>query len=353
MKVLLVAPQSMDTTLGTFGCYCRNALVNLGYNIEVFDFRKSQYLKSPAGSFFKKCIKKIFPDPGRDIPFVNLLEKEKMNRSLLTRVEAYQPDVLFVLIGDTILPETLEKIKKMKIITVNWFSDAVLAPIRKDFVQEISPYYDYFFIIDSEDVLNYIKIASRCVKTIPLACVPQTHKIMDLSEEDKKEYGSDIAFVGTVKYKRAEVLSSLIDYDLAIWGYWLEKIPELKKCYRKQHIFGEEATKIYNASKIIIDIPLSFRSGDKLFINVTARVFEVPASGAFLLVNENPSLPDLYEIGKEIITYKDKNDLKEKIKYYLEHPEERNMIAQKGQQRAYRDHTYEKRLKEIFAIITK
>ena len=39
------------------------------------------------------------------------------------------------------------------------------------------------------------------------------------------------------------------------------------------------------------------------------------------------------------------------IKYYLKHPQERKAIAQRAQQRVYRDHTYEKRLQKIISVI--
>lgn len=352
IKILLAAPQSEDTILGTIGRHCKSGLLNLGYETEVFDFRQSQYLKSPAGSFTKKIIKKFFPKSIHQIPLVNSLENEKMNKLLLRITEEYRPDILFVLMGDGILPKTLERIRQLGIITANWFHDSVLAPNRKDFVQQISPCYDYFFMIDSEDILKHIKIGSKCVKTIPLCCIPEIHKNVNLSEEERKNYGNEISFVGTVKFKRAEVLSSLKEFDLGIWGYWLEKEAELKEYYRRQRVFGEEAVKIYNASKINLDIHLSYGTFDKKF-NVTPRVFEIPASGGFLLADENPCLGELYEIGKEVVCYNDEADLKEKIRYYLEHSEERKLIAQKGRQRAYRDHTYEKRLLEIFSIINK
>ncbi|MDO9565590.1 MAG: glycosyltransferase [Candidatus Desulfaltia sp.] len=352
MKILLVAPQSKDTILGTIGCYCKKALITLGYNIEIFDFRRSRYLKSPLGSFLKKGIKKFSPSLPRRTPLINFLERERMNKSLLTVAKEYRPDILFVLMGDTIFPETLDKIKKSGITTVNWFHDSVLAPIRKDFVQEITPYYDYFFIIDSEDVLNHIKIGAGHVNTVPLACAPEVHKSVNLSREEKKKYGSDVCFIGTVKFNRKDVLTQLSDFDLGIWGYWLEKTPKLKRHYRGQHVFGEEAVRIYNASKIILDIHLSYGGGNKPF-NVTPRAFEVPASGAFLLADENPLLYDLYEKDKEIVCYKDEKELKELIKYYLNHPKERELIAQRGQKRAYKEHTYKKRLKEIFSIIEK
>ncbi|MFH1258743.1 MAG: glycosyltransferase [Elusimicrobiota bacterium] len=275
-----------------------------------------------------------------------------MNKLLLKIIEEYRPDIFFVLMGDGILPQTLEKIQKMGIVTVNWFHDSVVAPIRIKFVQEISPYYDFFFMIDSEDILKYTKISSRWVKTVPLGCIPELHRGVKLSDDERSHYGSDVCFVGTMKFKRAEVLKSLTNFNLGIWGNWLEKKPELKNCYRRQNVFGEEAVKIYNAAKIVLDIHLSYGTGDKKF-NVTPRLFEVPASQTFLLADENAAIADLYKIGEEIICYQDENDLKEKIQYYLTHSEERKLIVQRGQQRAYRDHTYEKRLKEIFSIIEK
>ena len=79
MKILLVASQSKDTVLGTIGGYCKKTLENLGYDLEVFDFRQSQYLRSPVGSFFEKNIRKIFPLLPRKIPFIDTIEREKMN----------------------------------------------------------------------------------------------------------------------------------------------------------------------------------------------------------------------------------------------------------------------------------
>ncbi len=219
MKILLAAPQSKDTILGTIGCYCKSSLINLGCEVLAFDFRQSQYLKGPAGSFTRKIIKKFLPKQIRQISLVNSLENERMNNLLLKVIEEYQPDIFFVLMGDGIFPRTLEKIKKTGIVTVNWFHDSVIAPIRKNFVENVSKYYDYFFMIDSAEILNRIKIDSRCVKTIPLACMPGIHKSLNLSEKEIKKYGSEISFVGTVKFKRAEMLSQLTIFDLGIWGY--------------------------------------------------------------------------------------------------------------------------------------
>ena len=123
-----------------------------------------------------------------------------------------------------------------------------------------------------------------------------------------------------------------------------------KQNYKEQHVFGADAVKIYNASKIILDVHLSYGSGNEQF-NVTPRVFEVPASGGFLLVNENAMLNKLYEIGTEMICYKDDQELIHLVKHYLKHSEEREQIAKNGQKKARKSHTYKKRLEYILSII--
>jgi spore maturation protein CgeB len=351
-KILLVAPQSNDTVLGVIGRYCADSLKGLGFEIEIFDFRKSQYLKGKVGSVVRSGIKKFFPGLPAKLSLVGFLETQKMNQALLSKVKEFRPDILFVLMGDKILGPTLESIKKTGAITVNWFHDTVLAPIRRTLVASVSAYYDYFFMIDSLQVLNYVKISSKHVFNMPLACCPEVHKKIDLNEEDLKKYSSQVSFIGTLKFGREQVLTNLRDFDLGIWGYWSKKSRQLKDCYRDKYIYAQDAAKICNATKVAIDIPVAYGSQSTIFY-VTPRVFEIPACGTFLLTQETAYLKDLYRIGEEIICYRDGEDLKEKVDYFLKHPQEREIIANKARLRAYRDHTYEKRMSSIISIIEK
>jgi len=156
MKILLAAPQSKDTILGTIGLYCGDALRELGCDLEVFDFRRSRYLNAGIGPVIKKTIKRFFPPRAFQSGLTGMFERERMNRELLLAVKRFRPDVLFVLMGDSITVETLKAVRQMGIVTVNWFHDSVLAPIRKPFVEEVSPFYDYFFMVDSQKVRDFV-----------------------------------------------------------------------------------------------------------------------------------------------------------------------------------------------------
>ena len=56
------------------------------------------------------------------------------------------------------------------------------------------------------------------------------------------------------------------------------------------------------------------------------------------------SLGQLFEDGRELVSFRSMEDLREKIDHYLPLEEERREIARKGHERALRDHSFELRL---------
>jgi len=351
MKILLAAPASRDTILGPIGLYCGEALRAMGHEVEPFDFRRGRLLGSRAGGLIKKAAR-LFLGPSVPRPAaVSAMEGARMNRELLAAAERFRPDVMLALLGDGITAGTLDRLRAAGTRTINWFPDSVLAPSRRVLLSEVASHYDHFFGIDSAEAFCLAGLKARRVATLPLGCCPSVHRRMELTSAERSEYGSELAFVGTVKFVRAGLLAAISDLGLGIWGNWQREEPALKGCYRDKHVFGEEAVKIYNAAKIVVDIHEHFNEDQELF-NVTPRVFEVPACGALLLTNYNPALAGLYEPGTELVCYKDAADLREKVKYYLVRPAERAAIAERGRLRALREHTYALRMKKLLDAVT-
>jgi spore maturation protein CgeB len=54
-----------------------------------------------------------------------------------------------------------------------------------------------------------------------------------------------------------------------------------------------------------------------------------------------------------MVFYRGAEELIQKVRYYLGHDDERRRIAKAGYERTIKDHTYEKRFREIFSIIFK
>jgi len=77
------------------------------------------------------------------------------------------------------------------------------------------------------------------------------------------------------------------------------------------------------------------------------RLFEATGAGAMLLTDAKVNLGDMFESGREVVTYADADECVEKIAYYLAHDEERKEIAQAGQRRTLSEHTYGRRMAEL------
>lgn len=99
---------------------------------------------------------------------------------------------------------------------------------------------------------------------------------------------------------------------------------------------------VYDRAKINLNITLrSIHSG------IPLRAFEIMGSGGFLLSNYQADFADCYVDGEDYVSFGDKEDMFEKIEYYLSHENERAAIAANGLRRTLNDHTYEHRIDNI------
>lgn len=78
---------------------------------------------------------------------------------------------------------------------------------------------------------------------------------------------------------------------------------------------------------------------------ISNRIFDALAAGAFIISDDMPQLHKYFE--GCLVTYRDREDLKNKIDYYLTHEDERKEIVGKGKKIVLRNHTFDARAKEI------
>jgi len=102
-----------------------------------------------------------------------------------------------------------------------------------------------------------------------------------------------------------------------------------------------------NRAKIALNIHVE----DDLPYKVNMRTFEITGCGAFLLTDKAYGIEKMFNVGKELVTYASEGDLIEMAKYYIDPENEREEIANKAQEKAYRKHTYESRVNRILEAI--
>jgi spore maturation protein CgeB len=105
--------------------------------------------------------------------------------------------------------------------------------------------------------------------------------------------------------------------------------------------------KAINMSKICV-------TNNNIFKAMSMRYTEVLACGTFLLAD----LPNEFDYAgfkdkEHLVLYEDSFDLKDKVKYYLENEEERELIALKGMTFVRENHSNEVRVKQFTEILKK
>lgn len=278
----------------------------------------------------------------------------EMISSILLEAFSEKPvDILICMAQAPISPRALVELRRKGVITVLWFVEDYL---RFTYWKEIAQYFDYIFTIQKGECLEAIRKAGAThVHYLPTACDPRVHTPMTLTAAERERWGSPISFVGAGYHNRRQTFAGLSHLPCKIWG---TEWPVMKPFDRMVQEAGrrltpEEYTKIFNSTDINLNLHSSNErdgvdpTGD--FIN--PRTFELAACGAFQLVDERSLLAECFEPGKEIATFSSVSDLKEKIAYYLERPDERQSIVNRGRARVLRDHTYEKRLDEMLSTI--
>lgn len=107
------------------------------------------------------------------------------------------------------------------------------------------------------------------------------------------------------------------------------------------------------------ELPLVY-SGAEINFNATSlqmktavnqRVFDVPAAGGFLLTDYKAQLPELLEVGKEVISYRDPGEIPELVRFYLKHSRAREEVIARGRARILAEHTYVHRLTAMLETI--
>lgn len=168
----------------------------------------------------------------------------------------------------------------------------------------------------------------------PEAAHPGVHKPYDLPFE------FDVSFVGRKYSWRPRFIDRLRRGGI--------KIAAFGPGWESSSLPDEDMIRIYSSSRI--NLGFAGVGYSRKLMCFKGRDFEIPMSGGLYLTQDNPELGLVYDVGKEIVTYKDEDDCVRKIRWLLEKPDEAEKIRKAGRSRALSDHSWEKRFSDIFKL---
>ena len=133
-------------------------------------------------------------------------------------------------------------------------------------------------------------------------------------------------------------------FDTHVYTYKTDNMLKNVKCHGRLDYFSEMPL-AFAASKINLNITVKgIQTGMPL------RVFDVMASGGFLLSNYQSELVEFFNYGEDLVVYESIEDAYEKCKFYLEHEELRKQIAGNGQNRVFTEYNMTDRIRLMLEV---
>ena len=163
----------------------------------------------------------------------------------------------------------------------------------------------------------------------------------------------DVCFVGNWSPHRQNFLEAILKVtpNVAIYGRKWKRNNLLNRhlwsAVKGSWIDGEALNTLYNQARIVVNVTNWGAGVGKARSGMNMRIFEVPASGAFLLTDESREMEEFLTPGEHIGTYDDIVDLQLKLGHYLANNVERQRIADSGYQHVRRNYTYDVVAKKI------
>ena len=174
------------------------------------------------------------------------------------------------------------------------------------------------------------------------------YEALDTAER-KLCYEAMLTWEATLQY-RLSCVQGVLPFSPLIVGDagWQVLLPETGWRYATELNYYEDLPRFYPLSTVNFNCTSKQMKGA-----VNQRVFDVPATGAFLVTDFREQIAELFHLGKEVVCYHSPEEATELVAFYLKHESQRTQVAQAARQRILADHTYEKRLEALFATMRK
>lgn len=275
-----------------------------------------------------------------------VLEWDYMSQSLIDLPEAacaFDPDLFVMQVHDpdTIKPHMIDHLKRQhpKAIFVNWNGDYHPETLLSNEYILLTRKFDLCGLVTTSIKSEYDKAGVNWF-------------YWQIGYEDEINPGKynfpyhDVLFLANgysrERLELAKQLKSLSGMDVAFYGSWPRSVGA-----RGQTLYDFDAGyDLYRKCKIAI--------GDSQWPSATGfvsnRLFQAMAAGAFLLHQQFNGMEQLLGLqdGVHLVTWKDANDLKDKIVYWLPRDAQRKAIAKAGQDYVLKHHSFDARVNELF-----
>lgn len=258
-------------------------------------------------------------------------------KKMTNRVLGFNPD-LVIGVYRFIHPLLVKLIKDAGITIIHMNPDQMTT---LEYQQIFVETYDLYFTKDPY-MLRFMRNNLKFnVRLYSEAFNKRLHKKPEISKIECEDLvGIDVMTYGTMYPYRTQMLAQMLKYDiqLKVFGTKPHRYynHSLDNVFQNRFIVGEEKSQLLYGAKIVFN-QMHFAEVE----SVNNRFFEANGSGAFQLSDYRPILKELLPVDPELVSFKTIDEGIDKVKYYLTHPKDRYVIAEKVYQHFHEHYSYE------------
>lgn len=280
-----------------------------------------------------------------DLPGWFGTQRERMNKKLLHAVqEAHERQRIDLFLGylsnHTIAARIIDQIAGLGIITVNLSLD----DLQSFWGGKIGGVWRGIAPLVRSLDLNWTSTLSTTLWYLaegglplfmPEAADPSVHKPYPVSRD------IEVSFVGQRYGYRPILIDNLRKRGISVKAFG--------RGWETGPLSLEDMIKVYSRS--VISLGFSGVGYSKKVCCLKGRDFEVPMSGGAYLTQYHPEIETCFEVGKEILCYRDEDDLAHKIQSCLENRGSLERVRNAGRDRALKEHSWAHRIEKLLCFL--
>ena len=270
------------------------------------------------------------------------------NRRFTETVENERPDVVFILNGEFLMPETLRRARRSGAKVFIFHADNPF-PESSNNRPETMP-------SALECDAYFIWSRSLCAR-LQSAGTPEARRLDFAWDAEVFPYQEptarpehDVVFIGGWDREREEELAPLAQScNLRIWGpnYWQTRaIPLLRRCWQGKALSGAEVSQVVARSKIVLNVLRRQNLPD----GVNMRTFEVPGCGGFALSTRTSGALEVLPEGQAGAYFSGMDECRAQIESLLRHDQHRRDAARESHSIVSQHHRYTHRALAVISV---
>lgn len=272
------------------------------------------------------------------------------NRYITQRVRDAAPDLLLVLNGDLLMPDTVLRAKSEGARVFIFHADNPLPPwvANRPETLPLALACDVYFIWSRQLAKLLADAGITRVEYLPFAWDPAVFPHIGLAAAPTYR----VVFVGGWDREREAWLTPIAQrFDLKIWGpaYWGQRTKSgspLRQSWQGAPVEGAKAAQTLADAAIALNL----LRGQNMPDGMNMRTFEVPGCGGFALSTRTAGAQAILPEDSVSIYFSDLEECCDKIEHFLTQPAERLDLARAAHARIAEGHQYTHRARAVLDV---